>query len=131
MKNAIIARIKAGETIPLKPDIEKLYYLNTGRPPGGCSYRGAGESCWTSKFQELYDELKKEAGLETSTVAEEPATVKMAVTPNTSVGSSCASRHFNREEDREECYRRQKAGKKKTRKISRNHRKRKTSRRRR
>jgi len=61
MKNAIIARIKAGETIPLKPDIEKLYYLKPDRAPGGCSYPGAGESCWTSKFQELYDELKKEA----------------------------------------------------------------------
>jgi hypothetical protein len=132
MKNAIIARIKADETIPLRPDIQKLYYLKPLRAPGGCSYPGAGESCWTSKFQEFYDELKKEAGVTlVSENTEKPVAVKMKVTPNTSVGSSCGSRHFNREEYREECYRRQKAGKKRTMKSSKNYKKRKTSRRRR
>jgi hypothetical protein len=132
MKNAIIARIKAGETIPLKPDIEKLYYLNTGRPPGGCSYPGAGESCWTSKFQELYNELKKEAGVTlVSENTQKPAAVEMKVKQNTSVGSSCGSRHFNNEKDRKACYNAQKAGKKRTMKSSKTYKKHKTSKRRR
>jgi hypothetical protein len=61
MKATIIARIKAGETIPLRPDIQNLYDLDRSRGLGGCSYPGAGKDCWTNKFQTLYDELQDEA----------------------------------------------------------------------
>jgi hypothetical protein len=64
MKASIIARIKAGETIPLKPDIEKLYDLDMTYRKYSCLMPGSSEStfkdCSEKQLQEYYSNLKNE-----------------------------------------------------------------------
>jgi hypothetical protein len=63
LKERIIARIKAGETVPLRPDIAELYSKDPYKGYGQCSYPGAGKECWTEQFEALYKKLEIQAGV--------------------------------------------------------------------